>query len=505
MAFSAVFYKTNKRANSTFIPTGTYLDTMVTLKENVSIIAPNLIINFPDATITEYNYVYIAALNRRYFVTEWRSVNATTWECSCAVDVLASYKTDIGAQSHYVLRSASAFDPLIIDSKYIMKANVEELQAPVTSYLAENFIDGCYILGIINADNQTATSVTYYALDDTAMRAFKSWMMTDPAQYSSDPWSADINEDTVKFLFNPYQYISSIEWFPISYANITGTTTPILFGWWSTGINAKRIGNPRYQTTIAKSVLHKHRLGSTRGSYLYYAPFTQYRLYFPPIGDFDLDAEMCAQYLLTASGDYIEFNIVADIDLMSGIGYVHTESMTGSIINLFRSEVKFSIPIAVASVLSNSTAGDISSTKQIINMGQNLASAALGVGASAASGNIGGAVASGISLVGEVLSIPNTLKTAAYDALAARSPQVQIYGNNGGNTAYKVTKFLKHNWLIPVNENNEEFGRPLYQVKVLNTLSGFIQCVDAISNCANATLQEQNLITQFLNGGFFYE
>ena len=104
-----------------------------------------------------------------------------------------------------------------------------------------------------------------------------------------------------------------------------------------------------------------------------------------------------------------------------------------------------------------------------------------------------------------MLSIPNTLKTAAYDALAARSPQVQVYGNNGGITAYKVTKFLKHNWLIPVNEDNAEFGRPLYQVKTLNTLSGFIQCVDAISNCPNATLQEQNLITQFLNGGFFYE
>ena len=119
MALSAVFYKTNKRANSTFISSGTYLDTMVTLKENVSVIAPNLIINFNDATITEYNYVYIAALKRRYFVTEWRSVNATTWECSCAVDVLASYKTDIGAQSHYVLRSASASNPMIIDSKYI--------------------------------------------------------------------------------------------------------------------------------------------------------------------------------------------------------------------------------------------------------------------------------------------------------------------------------------------------------------------------------------------------
>lgn len=521
MAFSAVFYKTNKRANSTFIPSGAYLDTMVTLKENVSVIAPNLIINFHDATITEYNYVYIAALNRRYFVTEWRSVNATTWECSCAVDVLASYKTDIGSQTHYILRSASEYNGYIADSAYITDASPDiTIQKYLNPFVYGAGGDpphavGTYILGIISSSAASQGSVAYYMLNETMMSSFKEWLTSDPAAYfpTGSTWDVDLSEDTLKFLFNPYQYIASLEWFPRGLSTLVqtpaDTLTNIKFGWWNCPVQAYLIGAAdtcKRIITFGPVGISAHRQSATRGEYLNHSPFLTYHFSIPPFGEIDANMDNLTAKVIEAEYDDIYLNVV--FDLISGNAYIVSSLTAGDIHNdlhILSAETKISVPVTVASVLTNSTAAELANTRMIANNASMFLNDAAGVIGAFKSGR----KMEGVSALGNIgvdlLNAGINMKTAAYDGFALRSPTVQIFGNNGGRLTFDREWYVIRTEANLVTEYNTEIGRPLYAPRQINTLSGFIQCTGASSTVSTATLQESNLINEFLNGGFFYE
>ena len=96
-------------------------------KDNSTITHPviDLAIVSGDPASLGYNYAYIAAYNRYYFVTEW-TYALGIWTCRLSVDVLASYKTAIGALSKYVTRSASQYDLDVQDSMYPAKTGTTE-------------------------------------------------------------------------------------------------------------------------------------------------------------------------------------------------------------------------------------------------------------------------------------------------------------------------------------------------------------------------------------------
>ena len=130
MAISVTFYKNDKKVNSTALPQaipGTFATTLE-LKDITNFFTPTLILTtslFHDSGGNEinpldYNYVYIYDFKRYYFVRSWTWILGR-WECSCEVDVLTSFRTEIGNCSAYVLRSASQYDAMIIDTKYPTK------------------------------------------------------------------------------------------------------------------------------------------------------------------------------------------------------------------------------------------------------------------------------------------------------------------------------------------------------------------------------------------------
>lgn len=108
------FYTFSKRVNSTARPTGG-TDYTVILKEPSSVISPRLdLIWTGTGSPTAFNYAYIGDFGRYYWVTNWEYQNRK-WTASLSVDVLASWKTEIGNSAKYVLRSAADSDPNIID------------------------------------------------------------------------------------------------------------------------------------------------------------------------------------------------------------------------------------------------------------------------------------------------------------------------------------------------------------------------------------------------------
>ena len=58
-----------------------------------------------------------------------------------------------------------------------------------------------------------------------------------------------------------------------------------------------------------------------------------------------------------------------------------------------------------------------------------------------------------------------------------------------------------------VDEENSEFGKPLYQTKVLSTIPGYIKCADGECSAVGDFMfeGEREAVGEFLVNGFFYE
>ena len=75
-------------------------------KDDVNILDPVLEISY-DPSYTDVNYIYVQDWNRYYFVTNMRA-GAQRLFFTCHVDVLMSYKTDIGKLKCFVARQGDA-------------------------------------------------------------------------------------------------------------------------------------------------------------------------------------------------------------------------------------------------------------------------------------------------------------------------------------------------------------------------------------------------------------
>ena len=85
-----------------------------TLRESCSIISPVLTIEYPK--VPDFNYVYIEAFGRYYFVTGVVSVRSNLWEISLECDVLMSHKDKLLECRGFVDRNEKTFDGTIVDS-----------------------------------------------------------------------------------------------------------------------------------------------------------------------------------------------------------------------------------------------------------------------------------------------------------------------------------------------------------------------------------------------------
>ena len=64
-----------------------------TLREQTNVIEPDILVSMENPTT--YNYVYIPAFKRYYFIKDITSVRNGLWRLHLAVDTLETYKTEI--------------------------------------------------------------------------------------------------------------------------------------------------------------------------------------------------------------------------------------------------------------------------------------------------------------------------------------------------------------------------------------------------------------------------
>lgn len=416
-----------------------------------------------------------------------------------SVDVLASYRTQIGASTHYVLRTDPTVshqeNPWIADSMYPATSFFQkELTVfpnyPFAAAYTQGLAAGVYILGIISGEtSDTVGAITYYAMTAAQFGTLKGILFGNAnlvamglAEFDPNhpgqlvPLVTDMSLEMTKAMYNPYQYIASCMWFPFDVSAIDEKTliSNIKIGWWSYPASGYQLG-AQLATFGQHAAPPAHPMAATRGYYLNYAPFTR-RKFLGVFGETPVDCSYIG------ANDYIA--ITWNVDLITGqcrvdIGVYDNSQTSPTVIKISQREFLLGVPIQLAQVSTDY-----------------LGVAVTAVDATAKT--IGNAFS--LNIAGAASSAAHGI----YDTLNAAMPQMETSGSNGSFLSVNNGFRLITEFFIPVDEDITHKGRPLCTNKVLNTLSGYILCADGDFDL-NCLEQERTMIADFLTSGFFWE
>lgn len=453
-----------------------------------------------------YNYAYIAAFGRYYYVSNWE-YSGRLWWASLAVDVLATYKPDILSNYDYVARAGTGYDGRIIDLMYPAKIDRRGAVNTVSpsNLWADEYGDGCYVVGIINNDDQSIGAVSYYLMLPGQFADLKAALLTDTDWTGITVTNPDLGDELYRSIFNPYQYIVSVNWFPFvpNYANIPLATT-INVGWWTLNVSAYRLRSGDYiyrpMDTINNrhpwAIVYNHPQSESRGEFLNGDPYTTYRLFIPPFGEFQLDGSVIAGAVWESTGANIwpekRCTIYLDIrvDLISGQGalraYVMQAPPTGSGIaaqvTLLQTQTAICVPIQLAQMAT-----------PLEGQAYNVLTGWLSKGAEWYAKATG------------AVDITDATKQIG-DGIAGAVPHLSTVGNNGSITQYAALRCLMQTeYAILVDDAILDKGRPVCKYDLLSNYTNYyVQTSGAHVEIAGYDA-EISMINSLLDSGVYLE
>lgn len=515
MAFTVkLYYELSKKSNSTKVPTNIddnyAFTTSCVLKDRSSVLNPVLQFNLDSnrqSIVHGYNYAYIPQWARYYYISNW-VYDQGLWVAYLSEDVLASWKGRLLQNSAYVLRSASAYDPNVVDTTYPAKYHTSTVSEPnfvantATSPFSATSSTGTYVLGIIAPNS--ITGVKYYALQANSMAKLMNAMLNDISVYNIS--TSEITQDLQKALVNPFQYIVSLVWLPYTFTNASPQHT-VNVGFWSftdASMNAYVLDILTDYLTFTGSVnIPRHPKVSAYGNYLNLAPYTHYTFGLYPFGMFNLDSNDLAGFAT------LDYHI--QLDMATGKA-IMTLSTLGHANPILRTEAQVGVPIPTANIrvdYANYKTGLIAGGLELIgNSGKDLRDSWEQFKSNATalfSGNL--------EDIQPIFDNSATAQVADNIASASQASmtKAQIIGYQGTMSGYYTNAlivnrlFLSAQFLYPVDADNTHKGRPLCEVIPLSALSGFCLCGNADISINGATASELNAIKQFLLSGFYIE
>ena len=467
------FFSFSKRENSTKqVPLSdpTRTDVQCQLKDDCDFVNPVLVIS-PDIlpgtfTPTAFTYCSIPYWQRFYFVKNWR-YKKPVWEVELTVDVMASFKAQIGQTTTYIERAAAAYDGTIIDSYYPAKNQYQISYTTLAdSWYGVSLSGGSYVMGILNYQTSNRIgSVSYYALTPSQMNQIIAFLYSDSIFNSSS--ISEIGEGLWKSMFNPFQYVVSCIWFPFKIESFGSTQTDVKVGYWSTGINAIMVTSIAEKTYVT-GTLPTHPQSGSRGAYLNYSPFTRHTLYIPPFGSIPIDTSFrsLGNYLYSAVFiDHLTGQATLRVALCQDRNHVNEYNI------MTERTAMLGVPIQIAQIM--------------VDANQTISGA----------GQILGGIAS-LNLGGIINGIAN--------AVDSQMPKVSTMGANGSFVSNIAIPTIVSEFANIVDGDDTEMGRPLCQVRQINSLTGFIKTVQT-DHAFNCTATERNMINSYMKNGFFYE
>ena len=466
MSFKVNLYSLEKRDNSTKQPTGTGTEYNCVLKDGCGILNPTIKLDMGlTSDPSGYNYAYIAAFERYYFIEEWYFEDAL-WTASMRVDVLATYKTQIGSASLYVLRAAGAHNGNIIDTLYPAKTGCSFASDTKTNPWNTT---GIFVVGIVTQDAAFG-SMDYYVMTAAELRSM-CLALTDPTTIIDSTYDFDLMDASAGLqlsLVDPMQYIKTCIMLPVAATDITnlGTSATINVYRWAAGTGKKVYPTSRITKSFTFTI-QDHPDTSGRGNYVNSKPYTNITLTAPPFGCIDIDSSVTCN----ATNLYVDI----ELDPITGKGIL-VITCKGIVLN--RIEAQIGVPISLSSV-----------TRDYIGA------------ASSALGSIGGMI--GSAMVGSVGGAIGSLSGIG-NAIESLMPRANTIGTTGTFAANHGDFRLDFQFFRPVDDDNTHNGRPLCDVRTLSTLSGY-QLIQDGDVAISGTATEDAKIRAYLEGGYYYE
>lgn len=574
MAITATFCKNDKKINSTRQPIASADDItlQVELKDVTNLFTPSLVISadvFTDGlgnivNPMRYNYVQLPDFERFYFVRSWSWV-VGRWECALEVDVMASFKTEIGSTVAFVLRAASQYDADIIDTKYPTTMN-EAASLQDESYFGATtpwntdiknagIGQGFYVISVTNSDISAIGGVSYYAMSASVMAELMNKMFSAPTWMNIT--DANISNDLQKMLMNPMQYITSIMWIPRGLNTSGMTSTNVLpLGWWSLTLTGSfyrlNVTNTAVEFSISASLLYHPQYNAQKRRWLQLSPYTTAALYLPPFGFIALDTTKL--YL----SDKLKLRVRIDVITGRGTLFIsHSYTYQGVEYDggvIYTTVAQVGVPMTIAQMAVNFdalssastwvmsagialTAGGLQESLKDLKNGivqgakNMLANTEAGrtasnvidrlrpaynpqanarMGATEMTSRIVGGLQRGLE-AGPQESAPSlltTLKEMAADigstALAAAGTCTST-GSTGGFACLQERPFIEYYFMLIAGVDDEHNGIPLARKTMISNLSGFILCGNTDDFTANCTPAERQAVRGIMEAGFYYE
>ena len=455
---NATFYSGfEKRRNSTKRPSGGTTKS-VALKEGTSLMHPEFIVS----TVT-WTWNYASAWGNYYYVVDIISESNGTFRVKCEIDVLATFKSQIGAYSTMIARAASDDNLRVIDSLYPAKAQPQIIRTPYTpNVFTDNISAGTYLMATVGkAGNH------FYLMDQTRFTSMCAWLF--PALgMDYQQWAVmNIGQALAGGQDNVLKNVVALKWLPVAYSRVSGylsaTAETYIGNWTMPHANSEVIGDTNVPLLSLDMVFADRSDGGSRGDWLYQAPFASYSVYIPPFGKIEVDSALVKKANRTVSATIAMNLISGNATLLLNCG---------------------SQRIGVYNV---SLGCDMSSGGTSYNMGgvaTGIATAISSYAEGKKAGIVGGIASAVSSLVPSGSQIGGGVVGVAADITLPCATYAMYYD--------------------PIDENNTEFGRPLAEVRAIGGLSGFVQCADA--HCPLMGHEEEMIkVNEFLNAGFFYE
>lgn len=445
----------SKRKNSTKLPTGTYTSKVVTLKQSTSIIDPVFILTGYDRT---YNYVYVPAWERYYFVNNFVLVHNDVYELHCSSDRLATFKSWIGLYNCFVERCSDStkYNTDILDTALTVEDVVENHTQASTNLLTTT---GAYIIRVLGRGPSGVQTFAFSNLSSVAniFNPIFSNMFDD----GTFDWSTlNVGDLVQAILCDPSKYILGAYYSPVAFGTYVshGTSQEVCLGFFPTGNNGQLVTSPILEDTLTlnkpSSIYTDFRKTDNA--------FSNYSLFLPAIGTVPLSADIMDSALTL---DYA-------IDLLTGNIFYELKA-GGVMVSTYNGNCYASLQIG---------SGDASGGTAFMS---DIVSGALSI----SSGNL---LAAGENIIDGIRNII--------------TPTPAVNGSQGGVASLKthnnviISCLQKHSAEFP----SSVYGRPCCKNLVLGTLTGFIKCAGASIDITGYE-DDKEVVNGFLNSGFYYE
>ena len=484
MAIAVKFYTFSKKKNSTKQPTGGTTFNC-NLKDNSGILKP--IIELDTSNPSAYNYAYIAAYGRYYFVGEWVYYRGV-WTSTLTVDVFATYRSDLLSSSQYVTRSASDSDSFIIDTKYPITTDIQTQNISVVGTDGHNrpFMTAAnsprHVMAVTNGSDQTSgnprkiNGATYYCMTPGESEMLISYLLSEPTYMTLDP--TEISNNMAKTISNPLQYIGDSYMLAFT-PPITMSQAMLYAGWWLVDLDHGYTYLPReaaYQKwkiwESTQITIPSHPQTQQVGIFVNASRYTTVLLFAGIFGVIPIDSTLCAKYQNMKLEVYADFKGKCELDIL------FYDSDASAYFLWSRHYAESSVPINMTQLNSN--------------MGK----------------AVEGLMTNGLSTLNSINSLNPIGMVQGMNGIidSAKMLNASPMGQAiAGSSAYLLDDFfiqVEHNIITETSPNI--LGSPLCKNKVLSTLSGYCECLNPFLDIAAYSSEYAELISG-MTSGFYIE